>query len=118
MSDDVCTCTPVDAAAACPILKPVIVTVKAAAVTVAPAVVHTTFEAEGILHAPVRAATVLLDAAMVGCADVAKKSGQYVNVMVPPGGNGVVGVKVSVTGTFAFVAIRSDSAIVKLVAET
>jgi hypothetical protein len=98
-----------------PILKPVIVTVNWPVVIVAPAVVHITLEVVGILHVPVKPAILLLDAAIVGCADVANKSAQYVNVMVPPGGNAFVAAKLSVTGTPTFVAIRSDSAMVKLV---
>ncbi len=104
---------PVDAAVICPILKPEIVTVNWPVVTVAPDVVQITFDVVGILHVPVKPAILLLEAAIAGCADVAKNPKQYVKVILPPGGIALVGAKLRVTGTFNFVAIRSDSEIVK-----
>ncbi len=53
-----------------------------------------------------------------GVMDGTKKPFGYVNVMVPPGGNDVAGVKVSVIGTDSFNAMRSATLIANATVDT
>jgi hypothetical protein len=101
--------TPTAPSVAGPSLKPMIVTVKAAAEMVAPAIEMTTDVLVGEPQFPVSPNTLLLPADTVGVSDMAKNPEGYVMVNVPPTGMGVVGVKPRVTGTDVFPAIRSDS---------
>ena len=96
-----------------PMVKPVIVMTSADEGMTAPAVVMTTEVALVVLHVPVRPATLLLPAATVGVMDGAKKPEGYDSVMVPPGGTGTDGVKLSVAAAVVFQALRSKDETLK-----
>ena len=65
------------------------------------------------LHEPVSPVTLLLPAATVGVMDGAKKPEGYDSVMVPPGGTGTDGVKLSVAAAVVFQALRSKDETLK-----
>ena len=96
-----------------PIENPETVNTNAEAGITAPAVVITTDVDVVALQAPVSPATLLLPAATVGVMDGAKKPEGYDSVMVPPGGTGTDGVKLSVAAAVVFQALRSKDETLK-----
>ena len=95
-----------------PMVKPAKVTTNTDGGMTAPAVVMTRDVAVVELHVTVNPATLLLPLVTVGVTDGAKKPEGYVSVMVLPGGTRVPGLKLKVTGTPVFPALRSAEAIV------
>ncbi len=112
-SVDVCTVTPRLPSVNPPMVNPVNVTANAEGGMTPPAVVMTTDVVVVALHVPVSPATLLLPAATVGVMDGAKKPEGYDSVMVPPGGTGTDGVKLSVAAALGFQALRSADATLK-----
>ena len=95
-----------------PMVKPAKVTTNADGGMTAPAAVMVKDVAVVALHVPFNPTTLLLPSATAGVTYGAKKPEGYVSVMVPPRGTRVPGVKLKVTGTPVFPALRSAEAIV------
>ena len=92
---------------AAPIVKPLIVTVKAVVIT-APAVERTTAVSLVVEQLMLNPETLLAPAATIGLTEGEKKLRGYVSVIRPPDGISVVTKKASVTETFCLKAKRLD----------
>jgi hypothetical protein len=112
-SDDVCTVMEIELGVAAPMVKPLMVTVNSALRSiVAPDVVRTTAVLFWDVHMMFKPKTLLATAA--ASREGSKKFGGYISVMEPPRGTLGGTVKVNVTETLAFPAIRSPAAIAKM----
>ncbi len=100
-------------AIAAPSVTPLMVTVNAVVVPmVAFDVVRITFVLVVAPHVKFSPRTLVASADTIGITDAAKKLDGYINVMEPPGGIAAGTLKVRVTGTLVFAAMRSAGAMV------
>ncbi len=107
--DDDCTVTVIELGVASPMVKPLMVTVNA--VVAALGVVRITAALLTNAHVTFMFRPRTLPATAAGLREGEKKFGGYVSVIKPLGGGTV---KVNVTETLTFPAIRSESAMVKV----